>query len=90
VTNVGRAARVGDTLAGVLILAGAAMYAYAANGMHALEGHKLLHPEGNLLTNEWVRFARLEHQARIVIVVGLVAGLLSFTYNAMQGRRRGA
>ena len=77
-------------LALLLILAGGAVYAYAASGMHALETHKLLHPEGNLLTNEWVRFARLEHKARIIIVVGLVAGLLSFTYYAMKGRRRGA
>jgi hypothetical protein len=77
-------------LALLLILAGAAAYAYSANGMHALETHKLLHPEGNMMTNEWVRFARLEHEARIVIVIGLVAGLLSFLYNAVIGRRRGA
>jgi hypothetical protein len=86
----GRVARIADTTALLLILAGAAVYLYAANGMHALATHRLVHPEGNLMTNEWIRFVRLEHAARYTIIAGLAAGLLSFTSYAWIGRRRGA
>lgn len=85
----GRAARIGDALALLIVLAGVAMYIYASNGMHDLATNKLVHPEGNLMTNEYVRFARMEIHSKRIIIAGVGVGLVSFAYSAWSGRRRG-
>ena len=90
-SGVGRAGRLGDTAALVLVVSGAAVYAYAQYRMGQLAAGRMIHDQmsspgigWNLTT--WGRMVSLSRAALVLIGAGVATGLASFVVHVIQKR----
>ena len=90
-SGVGRAGRLGDTAALVLVVSGAAVYAYAQYRMGQLAAGRMVHdqmsgPEGGWNLTMWGRMVSLSRAALVLIGAGVATGLASFVVHVIQKR----